>query len=65
MVTEWLILRISFFLPGRWGNGNGEIGEFVYDLELRSDFSSLNPLMTQWFYFRIHSAFREELSGNH
>jgi len=30
-----------------------QVGEFVYDLELRSDFNSFTPQMTQWFYFQI------------
>jgi hypothetical protein len=35
------------------------VGEFSYDLELRGDFNSFQPSMTQWFYFRIQNVRKE------
>ena len=47
----------TLIFESRFESGNlaraTQVGEFVYDLELRADFNSLNQLMTQWYYFRI------------
>ena len=49
----------TLVFESRFESGNlaraTQVGETVYDLELRADFASYNPLMTQWFYFRIQN----------
>lgn len=46
------LLFESRFESGNLGRAY-QVSEFVYDLELRADFGSIHPHMTQWFYFRI------------
>lgn len=47
----------TLLFESRFESGNlvraTQTGEFVYDLELRGDFASFNPAMTQWFYFQV------------
>ena len=44
----------SRFESGNLGKAY-QVSDYVYDLELRSDFGSINPLLTQWFYFRVRN----------
>jgi len=44
----------SRFESGNLGRAT-QVGDYAYDLELRADFASFNPLMTQWFYFRVQN----------
>lgn len=49
----------TLLFESRFESGNlaraYQVSEFVYELELRADFGSINPNMTQWFYFRIRN----------
>ena len=49
-----LLLFESRFESGNLGKAY-QTAEFAYDLELRSDFGSLDPKLTQWFYFRLQN----------
>mmetsp|Transcript_39017 Transcript_39017/g.59390 ORF Transcript_39017/g.59390 Transcript_39017/m.59390 type:complete len:234 (-) Transcript_39017:2696-3397(-) len=50
--TDSTLIFESRFESGNLGRAT-QVGEYTYDLELRADFASYNPLMTQWFYFKI------------
>ena len=50
--TDNTLVFESRFESGNLGKAT-QMGEYVYDLELRHDFNSFNLLLTQWYFFRV------------